>query len=63
MKEGSTMIVFSRNLSAKTIMLNLEQYLYGSITLSIVAGLLSGLIVYILLAIFRNDPVKQDQPL
>jgi hypothetical protein len=47
----------------ETVKMNLEQYLYGSITLSIVAGLLVGLIVYALLSIFRNDPVKQDQPI
>lgn len=63
MKNGSMVISFSRELSMETVKMNLEQYLYGSITLSILAGLVSGIVVYILLAIFRNDPVKQDQPI
>jgi glycosyltransferase involved in cell wall biosynthesis len=63
MKNGSMSISFSRDLSMETVRMNLEQYLYGSITLSVLAGLVSGIIVYVLLAIFRNDPVKQDQPI
>jgi glycosyltransferase involved in cell wall biosynthesis len=63
MKNGSMTINFSKQLSFETVKMNFEQYLYGSITLSIVAGLLAALIVYALLSIFRNDPVKQDQPI
>ena len=34
-------MIFSRNITVQAIKLNLEQYIYGSISLAIVAGLLA----------------------
>ena len=47
---------FNRNLSLETIKANLEQYIYGSITLAIIAGLLAGIIAWIILKVSRRRP-------
>lgn len=57
-REGSIMVTFSKELSLETIKQNLLQYFSGGITLAVICGALTWLVVYILLAIFRNDPVK-----
>jgi glycosyltransferase involved in cell wall biosynthesis len=46
---------FDRNITLQTIYSNLQQYLYGGITLAIVAGLLFGLISYLILKIFKRN--------
>lgn len=50
----ATMLIFSKGLTLENIKINLVQYIYGSITLAIVAGLLSGIVTWLLLAVFRR---------
>ncbi len=54
MGDRAVNLPFSESISLKTIQLNLAQYIYGSITLAIVAGTLLGLTTYILLKIFKR---------
>ncbi len=49
---------FDRNISLETIKANLEQYIYGSITLAIIAGLLAGLVAWIFLKLSRSRRVS-----
>lgn len=53
-------LVFSKSIDLKMIGLSLEQYIYGSITLAVIAGLLFGLITYGLLKIFKRDKQLTD---
>lgn len=55
--EDATWILFSKELTLDAIKLNLFQYITGSITLSVVAGLLAGLTTYVLLAAFRKKRI------
>jgi glycosyltransferase involved in cell wall biosynthesis len=57
--DGSIMLPFSKDLSLDIIKQNLFQYLSGAVTLAVISGVLVTLVTYVLLAIFRNDPVKQ----
>jgi uncharacterized protein (DUF2062 family) len=50
-------IDFSRSISLESIKANLRQYIYGSITLAIVAGVFWGLLTFILLKLFDKKPV------
>jgi glycosyltransferase involved in cell wall biosynthesis len=54
-------IVFNRSISLASIKNNLQQYIYGSITLAIVAGVLFGFLTFILLKLFhkRRVPARQ----
>ncbi|RYY30795.1 MAG: DUF2062 domain-containing protein [Chitinophagaceae bacterium] len=47
---------FNRDISLETIRANLEQYIYGSITLAIIAGLLAGLVAWTFLKISKRRP-------
>ena len=47
-------LVFSKNISLQNIKLNLEQYIYGSITLAVAAAVILGLISYLLMKIFKR---------
>jgi glycosyltransferase involved in cell wall biosynthesis len=47
-------ILFTKNISLQAIKNNLEQYLYGSITLAIIAAVVFGLTSYLLLKIFKG---------
>lgn len=47
-------IVFNRSVSIDSIKTNLAQYIYGSITLAVVAGLAFGLITFLLLKLFTG---------
>lgn len=49
-----TDLLFSRGLNMHTIQENLLQYITGSITLAILAGLLTTVIIYLILAVFRK---------
>jgi glycosyltransferase involved in cell wall biosynthesis len=60
-RDGSMMLPFSTDLSLDIIRQNLFQYLTGAVTLAVVCGVLATLVVYVLLAIFRNDPARQRQ--
>ncbi len=48
---------FSRNISLQDVKANLQQYIYGSITLSVIAAVLLGLASYLLLKIFKRKMV------
>jgi xanthine/uracil/vitamin C permease (AzgA family) len=54
--ESGSWISLTKSLSLSTIRYNFKQYLFGSISLAIVAGLVAGLITYILLKIFSKKP-------
>jgi uncharacterized protein (DUF2062 family) len=47
-------IAFSRHISFSSIGQHMEQYIYGSITLALVAGLSAALITFILLKLFSR---------
>ena len=47
-------LVFSKNISLQDIKANLQQYLYGSITLAVIAALALGFISYLLMKIFKR---------
>jgi len=46
--------VFSKHISLHDITANLQQYIYGSITLAVVAGIALGLISYLLMKVFKR---------
>ncbi len=47
-------LVFSKNISLQDIKTNLQQYIYGSITLAVVAAVALGLISYLLMKVFKR---------
>jgi glycosyltransferase involved in cell wall biosynthesis len=48
---------FSRNISRESIRDNIEQYLYGSISLAVLAAVVFGLLTYLLLKLFKRKPL------
>jgi len=54
MKDGGGELTFSNSLTFESIKSNFQQYLYGSITLAIVSGVLCGLVTWVLLSLFRK---------
>jgi glycosyltransferase involved in cell wall biosynthesis len=50
---------FSRNINLETIKANLEQYIYGSITLAIIAALFAGLTAWVFLKVAGNKSSRQ----
>lgn len=58
MGNKNTDMVFSFHLSIKSIGQHLEQYIYGSITLAVVAGLLAALVTFALLRLFKRKTVS-----
>lgn len=55
MGSGASTVMFNRDLTPRTIYNNLQQYIYGSITLAVVAAIVFGLISYLLLKIFKRN--------
>ncbi|KAA2241816.1 DUF2062 domain-containing protein [Chitinophaga agrisoli] len=55
-KEDATFVIFSKQLTVNDMWQNLQQYLYGSISLAIVVGLTATLLSFLLLTIFRKQP-------
>ncbi len=51
-------MAFSFHLSFKSIGQHLEQYIYGSISLAVIAGLLSALLTFTLLRLFKRKAVS-----
>jgi len=47
-------LVFSKNISLQDIKANLQQYIFGSITLAILAALILGFTSYLLMKIFKR---------
>jgi glycosyltransferase involved in cell wall biosynthesis len=52
--EAST-ITFHRNITLQSMYNNLQQYIYGSITLAFIAAVVFGLVSYLLLKIFKRN--------
>jgi uncharacterized protein (DUF2062 family) len=59
-RDGSVLIDFSKELSLATIKQNMFQYVTGAFTLATICGAVTWLVVFILLSIFRKDPVKEE---
>lgn len=57
-KEDATWVIFSKDLTVDTMWQNLFQYVTGSITLAVAAGLLAWGIAYGLLAAFRKKRIS-----
>ncbi|MEO6548365.1 MAG: DUF2062 domain-containing protein [Ferruginibacter sp.] len=45
---------FSRSITLQSIQKNLQQYIYGAVTMAILAGIIAGIICFILLKIFKR---------
>jgi glycosyltransferase involved in cell wall biosynthesis len=60
MGKNAVELQYSRSLSLDIIKRNLQQYIYGSITLAVVAGLFFGLLTLVLLKIFRKQHQQLD---
>ncbi len=56
MGPNATQLNFSNSISLDSIKKNLQQYIYGSITLAIIAGAFFGILTYVLLKIFSKKP-------
>lgn len=54
MKDGGGDLLFNRNITYESVKNNFQQYVYGSITLAIVAGVISGIVTLILLNVFKK---------
>lgn len=54
MGEHAMQLAFSRAISLESIKQNLQQYLYGSITLAVAAGFFFGLATFLLLKLFKK---------
>ena len=57
MDDRAMHLEFSRNISLQDVKANLQQYIYGSITLSVIAAVLLGLVSYLLMKIFKRKMV------
>ncbi|MBX2921132.1 MAG: DUF2062 domain-containing protein [Chitinophagaceae bacterium] len=55
MKNGGGDLLFSRDITFENIRNNFQQYIYGSITLAILMGLICGLLTLVLLLLFRKN--------
>ncbi|WP_183565755.1 DUF2062 domain-containing protein [Mucilaginibacter sp. SP1R1] len=61
MGNKNTDIHFADNISIKTVGQHLEQYLYGSISLAIIAGITAGLLTLVLLNWFKRNPQQHNE--
>lgn len=57
MGDNAGHLIFSSSISLDSIQKNLQQYIYGSITLAILAGVAAGLFTFILLKLFKRKSV------
>ena len=57
MGHNAMQLDFSRAISLDSIKKNLQQYIYGSITLAILAAVFFGLLTFVLLKLFNKRPV------
>jgi glycosyltransferase involved in cell wall biosynthesis len=57
MGKYASQIVFDRSISLDSIKKNLQQYIYGSITLAIIAGVFLGFLTFLLLKLFHKRRV------
>ncbi|GAA0541268.1 DUF2062 domain-containing protein [Chitinophaga japonensis] len=58
MGTDATFLVFSKDITQEAVQRNVLQYLYGSVTLAVIAGLTALLVTYILLMIFRKPRIN-----
>jgi len=58
MGDKNTDTAFSFHITAQSVGLHLEQYIYGSITLAFIAGTLAALLTFILLRLFKRKTVS-----
>lgn len=61
MGDRAVFIDFSAGLNLDTIKANIEQYLYGSTTLAIIAGITAGLVSWILLKVFKKRNLNSGE--
>jgi predicted PurR-regulated permease PerM len=54
MPGGGGSLIFNRGITFDSIKNNFQQYLYGSITLAFIAAIVSGILTWLLLSIFRK---------
>jgi len=54
MGTDATFLVFSKDITQEAVQRNVLQYLYGSVTLAVIAGLTMLLVSYVFLTIFRK---------
>ena len=54
-------MIFSRHITIEAIKLNIEQYVYGSVTLAIIAGVLAYIITYCVLEFSTKLRSKAEQ--
>jgi len=54
-------ISFSSHITLNSVKNNFEQYIYGSITLALIAGVVLGLITFALLKIFKRRTIRIEQ--
>lgn len=58
MGNNAMQLDFSRSITLDSVKKNLQQYIYGSITLAILAGIFFGIITFVLLKLFTKKPVS-----
>ncbi|HET6244630.1 MAG: DUF2062 domain-containing protein [Bacteroidetes bacterium] len=58
--ESFTSLIFTEKITLETIHLNFMQYVYGSITLAVMAAVFFGSIVYVLLTFFKKKKIRID---
>ncbi len=58
MTESRDDLFFTKELSLDTVKENLAQYIYGSLTLAVIAAVFFGLLTWLLLAIFRKKQIN-----
>jgi len=58
MGDKNTDMAFSFHVTLKSIGQHLEQYIYGSITLAVIAGTIAALITFVLLRVFKRKTVS-----
>lgn len=51
--------IFDRNISIESIKMNLTQYLYGSISLAVIAAVIFGILSYLLLILYKKETVNE----
>jgi len=52
---NATFLIFDKHITQQDVQQNILQYIYGSVTLAVAAGVVFGLVTYVLLAIFRKQ--------
>jgi len=60
MGDKAVSLPFSGTINLKTIQLNLVQYIYGSITLAILAGMVFTLLTYVILKLTKRSERRKD---